>query len=57
MADSRMSHCKKFKLEPEICACLADVVGQLGNGVETLSLFTEHKRSGQIFRGLPWFLG
>jgi len=51
-----MSHRKKLKLEPEICACLADVVGQLGNGVETLSLFTEHKQSGQIFRGSPWFL-
>ena len=55
--DSRMLHREKFKLEPEICAYLADIVGQLGNGVETLSLFTEHKRSGQIFRGSPWFLG
>ena len=25
--------------------------------METLSLFTEHKRDGQIFRGSPWFLG
>ena len=54
---SRMLEVEKFILEPELCVYLADIVGQLGNGVETLSLFTEHKRSGQIFRGSPWFLG
>mgnify|MGYP001787486850 FL=1 len=54
---SRMKEIQKFKLEPELCAYLADIVGQLGNGIESLSLFTEHKRSGQIFRGSPWFMG
>ena len=52
-----MLEVEKFILEPELCVYLADIVGQLGNGVESLSLFTEHKRSGQIFRGSPWFLG
>jgi len=53
---SRMHDVHKFKLEPELCACLSEIIGQLGNGVETLSLVTEHKRHGQIFRATPWFL-
>jgi len=53
---SRMHDVHKFKLEPELCVYLSEIIGQLGNGVETLSLFTEHKRYGQIFRATPWFL-
>jgi len=53
---SRMHNVHSFKLEPELCVYLSEIIGQLGNGVETLSLFTEHKRYGQIFRATPWCL-
>jgi hypothetical protein len=52
-----MKDVAKFKLETDLCNFLGDIVGHLGNGVEELSLFTEHKRHGQIFRASPWFLG
>jgi len=35
---SRMHDVHKFKLESELCVCLSEIIGQLGNGDETLSL-------------------
>jgi hypothetical protein len=54
--NSRMQDKHLFKLGKELLAFLETTMNLLGNAVNSLSLFTEHKRFNQIFRGTPRYL-
>lgn len=54
---SNMKNKHRFKLAPELQSFLVSTMDELGDGVSTLDLFTEHKRQGQIFRASPYFGG
>lgn len=54
---SRSQDKEKFQLCREIQFFLQQIMNVLGDAVEKLSLFTEHKRFDQIFRGSPRYLG
>jgi hypothetical protein len=53
---SRMQNQHKFKLGKELIDFLETTINLLGDDVNSLSLFTEHKRCNQIFRGSPHYL-
>jgi hypothetical protein len=53
---SKMLNQHKFKLGKELMAFLETTINLLGDDVNSLSLFTEHKRFNQIFRASPYFL-
>ena len=54
--DSRMQDKHLFKLGRTLSEFLETTINLIGNGIKSLSLFTEHKRFNQIFRGSPRYL-
>jgi len=55
--DSRMKKRHKFQLGDELNFFLEETKELLGDDVDNLPIFTEHKRLGQIFRGSPHYRG
>jgi len=54
---SKMKDKDKFKLGKNLEAFIGSLMDELGEDVQHLTLFTEHKRDGLIFRGTPRLLG
>jgi len=51
-----MQDVHKFKLEPELCSHLTEIVGQVGNCVKPLSLFSLNTNNAVRFLSAPLVL-
>ena len=56
---SRMKNRQKFKYHTDFVRAAHGILQArcLPYGIDTLQIYTEHKRQGQIFRGSPYFMG